>query len=352
MDHEANGVRVRYFDAKPTLLQKTRLPLFTKSTIFRFGPEFGQWVQKNSIQYDVVNSHIAFTHSNNICSRAAKRHGKIYLYHQRGNLDPVRLRRGRLKKKLYIYMIEKPIMRRADALIALTERERASYLALGLKGPIAVIPNGIDASVFEKEVRPTDSTARVLAKIGEAPTFLWMSRVHSVKGPDIFVDAFIRCARSSPQVHALMAGPDESQLMRALSQRVTAAGLASRFHYVGLVAGDDKVALLRRADCFVLPTEAEGFSMVLLEAMAAGCAILTTEGACFRDLQDVGAGRILERHPDDFAEAMTELAALGRPTMRDMAENGVRLVRQAYSWTKIAVKYEELCRGLCARAEN
>ena len=109
-----------------------------------------------------------------------------------------------------------------------------------------------------------------------------------------------------------MAGPDEAGLLPELITKVQAAGLENRFHYVGVLVGDDKLALLRRSDCFVLPTLAEGMSMVLLEAMAAGCAVLTTPGANFREIAHAGAGEILPRSTEAFADAMTRLSEGGR----------------------------------------
>jgi len=322
--------------------------MFAKASVFSHGPEFGRWLALEGPGFDVIDSQISFTCSNGACSRLARRCGKVYLYHQRGDLDPIRLRRhGRFKKAVYVALVEKPIMRRADALIALTRREVESFRIVGLTNRIAVIPNGIDAVSFQREnLQTSPDTARLLKNLGDGPVFLWMSRVHALKGPDIFVDAFIRAAPKSPGAHAIMAGPDEVALMPELLARVDAAGLAERFHYTGVAHGDDKAALFRRADCFVLPTEAEGFAMVLLEAMAHGCAVLTTQGAYFDEIQSVGAGKILGRTAADFAEGIVQMAAIGRKGMRELGLKGLDLVQKSYSWTRIGKEYESLCREL------
>lgn len=348
---ERNGVRVRYFEASPTLLQRTGIPAFAKSGAYRFGPEFHRWVRANVGRFDVVHSQISFLYSSAACSREARRRGKVYLYNQRGNLDPVRLRRGWLKKRVFIELIEKPIMRRADALIALTDYEAGSYRALGCRQRIEVIPNGIDPGWARRpEASRVDGAMRAtLERLGDRPAFLFMSRIHPTKGPELFAEAFARLAAEDPEPVALVAGVDEVGLLaESVLPRMRQAGLAERFLYVGPARGDTKLALLRRADALVLPTLSEGFSMAVLEAMACGCAVLTTPGAHFPDIAAAGAGLLVERTAEGILGGLRAMAADGRRLPREMGERARRLIHSKYSWSVIAERYEELCRELRA----
>jgi glycosyltransferase involved in cell wall biosynthesis len=349
-DYAIDGVKVRYFNARPTFLQRTGLPMFTKAGVYTFGPEFGRWLELEGSRFDVIHNHISFTWSNGPCARYAARNNRIYVYHQRGNLDPIRLRRGRLKKKIYILLVEKPLMRPADVLIALTEYEVTSFRALGLKNRVEIIPNGIDPELAHaRTLQTSERVNHTLDQLSDDMCFFWMSRIHPIKGPDVFVDAFLSCARHNRHVQAVMAGPDEVGLLARLLTTVRAAGLENRFHYVGALAGDDKIALLRRSDCFVLPTLSEGMSMVLLEAMAAGCAVLTTPGANFEEIAHAGAGEILPLSAEAFADAMTRLSKGGRSQAAIMGVRGKTLVREKYSWSTIADRYEQLCAELAQR---
>lgn len=351
-DVEIEGVMVRYFAAMPTLLQRTGIPAFSKSAVFCFGSEFATWLNEVGPQCDVIHSHISYTWTNRPCSIYAARHRKVFLYHQRGNMDPIRLRRGRWKKMAYLWFKELPIMRRADALIALTARELDSFRALGLSNRIEVIPNGFDQAVREVVLSAEEFSSELRGITVDATTFLFLSRLHPVKGPEIFVDAFIQAARANREIHAMLAGPDEAHLVDGLLARVKNAGLSERFHYLGILHGDEKMDILQRADVFVLPTEAEGFSMVLLEALAAECAVLTTYGAYFPEIAAIGAGRILNRSVDEFAAGMLEMAKLGRPKIREMGRRGRDLVHSNYSWENIAVRYEALCTELVSAKQT
>lgn len=348
-DHELEGVCVRFFEAKRTLLQRTGLPMFTRSAAFEFGSEFHTWLDANACQFDVFDSQIAFTWSNGPCSRAAVRHDRLYVYHQRANLDPIRLRHGALKKYLYIFLVERAIMLRADVLIALTPHEISTYRRLALPNQIEVIPNGIHAGEPERDLRPTRETTQFLERVGSDLLFCWMSRIHNSKGCDIFVEAFVQCAQEFASVHAVMAGPDEEKLIGQLLAKVGAARLLERFHYLGILAHDDKAAVLKRSDCFVLPTLSEGMSMALLEALAAGCAVITTPGAYFDVIAKSGAGIIVDRSVDAIAKSMNRVCSMGRRQLAEMGERGRRLVQESYSWPSIARRYVDVCQRLKRR---
>jgi len=349
---ERNGVRIRYFEAAPTRLQRTGIPAFAKSGAYRFGPEFHHWLRRHVGGFDVVHSQISFIYSNAACSQEAARRGKVYLYHQRGNLDPVRLQHGWLKKRVFIELIEKPILRRADALIALSGYEAETYRALGCRQRIEILPNGIDPAFGLLPQRPAidPQVGRLLEELGDRPVFLLMSRIHPTKGPEIFADAFARVARERPDVMALFAGVDEvGVLENDILPRLREAGLDDRVLSLGPVHGDTRLALLQRADALVLPTLSEGFSMAILEAMACGCAILTTPGAHFPEIATAGAGLVVDRTVDAVAQGIADMAAAGRAGMGAMGEKARHLVRTDYSWSSIATRYESLCRELRQR---
>jgi glycosyltransferase involved in cell wall biosynthesis len=348
-EHIVDGVKVRYFRSRPTWLQRTGIPMFARSGAFAFGAEFDDWLSRAGHDIDVFHSHISFLCTNGPMSLAARRHDRIYLYHQRGNLDPVRLRRGWLKKQVFNLLVEKPVMRRAHALIALNEYERASYRALGLTNRVAVIPNGIDPNFCESKSRVASNELEAVFRRAEGRiVFLFLSRIHPMKGPDLFIDAFIRCAVEGLPVHALLAGPDESGMVTDLKQRVRMAGVQDRFDYLGTVQGEGRLSVLKRADVFVLPTASEGMSMAILEALASGCAVLTCPGAYFDDIIHSGAGWIVDRSVQALQVAFRACVTEGASGLAVRGERARKLVRDQYTWPSIADRYEQLVYELIA----
>jgi glycosyltransferase involved in cell wall biosynthesis len=351
--HLIDGVYVRFFNAEPTLLQRTGIPYFSKAGVYALGPEFAAWVGSVGSSIDAFHSHIAFTPSNRVVSRYARENGKVYFYNQRGNLDPVRLELGKWKKRVFIHLVEKGIMRRADVLLALTEYERGTFRRFAPHNRVEVIPNGIDAGFGEGDLgTPSQPVHDVLKRCGDEPVIFWMSRIHPFKGPDVFVEGSVRALKEGARFQAIVSGPDEVGLEKQLKGAVAEAGLEDRFHFTGPVGGADRMALLRRADVFVLPTPSEGFSMVILEALACGCAVITSRGAHFPEIESADAGSIIDLNADAYGKCISEYVGRGRSDLSRQGRNGTRLVQERFTWDSIVDRYLSLTAELCGAAQR
>lgn len=346
-DYDFGGVRVRFFNAGPSLLQRTGIPYFSRASVYALDPSYKAWLEAEATDADVLHSHLTFIPENSIVSKYAINNNKVYFYSQRGNLDPIRLDIGRWKKLAYIYLKEQFIMRRADALLGLTKYEVRTFRRFAPNTRVEVVPNGISDGFAKTALvdihPPIDS---VISKFGDLPVFFWMSRIHQTKGADVFVDAAISALNSGAKFHAVVSGPDEVGLEDELKGRVQKAKLEEYIHFTGAVSGNNRLALLKRADSFVLPTVSEGLSMVILEALACGCAILTSPGAHFDEIETAGAGRIIARESSEYADAMTRYSLLSREGLASIAEKGIDLVRTRYTWESIVDHYLKLATEL------
>jgi glycosyltransferase involved in cell wall biosynthesis len=266
-------------------------------------------------------------------ARAAFRAGVPLFYHQRGVFDPERLKFRALKKSLYLSLVEKPILRKATTLIALTEAERESYAALGVSTTCRVIPNGIRLPA----PRTAEGDALVAREFGIQPRHrlvLFIGRLHPIKGADRLLQAFQRIAPVHPEAMLMLAGPDEFGIERDFASRAQAAGLAHRVCFPGMVTGERKTALLHRADLFCLPSDAEGFSMAVLEALAHSTAVVISPRCHFQAVADAGAGCIVAPTVDHLERVLHEL--LTQPgRLRTMGDAGRLLVAEGYTWDSV-----------------
>jgi glycosyltransferase involved in cell wall biosynthesis len=282
---------------------------------------------------DLVHTHLPFNYPCFAAARAAFRHGKPLFYHQRGVFDSERLRFRSVKKLPYIRLIERPILRRATTLIALTTAEEHSYRRLGVSTPCRIIPNGIDV----RKYAPQQSTD-LIQPLGIRPdhkVILFLSRIHPIKGAHTLLDAFFQMQEIEPDALLVLAGPDEFGLEAKFKRRALASKLKGKVIFPGMVQGELKLQLLRRADLFCLPSDAEGFSMAILEAMASGTPVLISPGCHFPEVHAYRAGRIAPPHAGALANALAEM-------LRDPGElkaMGVRarsLVASNYTWDSVA----------------
>lgn len=337
---DVEGVEVWYF-RREEWIKKTLpwIPYLSRSMGFLYAPEMARRLDEKVPEMDLVHTHLPFIYPTWAAARAACRHGKPLFYHQRGVFDPARLKFRSLKKSLFINTVEKPTMRSATTLIALTDAEVANYRALGVKTPCRVVPNGIDVAAYAGGDR-----SRAEARWGLSPedqVVLFLGRLHPIKGADRLLAAFLKVATRNPRAVLVLAGPDEWHLESKFREALAEAGLLDRVRFPGMVSGFEKVDLLARADLFSLPSDAEGFSMAVLEALASGTAVLLSPGCHFPEVEKAGAGRIVSLEPAAIAGALDELLA-DTPRLRSMGKRGRDFVRATYSWDRITATMVEV----------
>ncbi|MCO6436938.1 MAG: glycosyltransferase [Phycisphaerae bacterium] len=148
---------------------------------------------------------------------------------------------------------------------------------------LRLVRGGVDPDRFAGVV-PLDRAALKIP--ADAPILLWVGRLDPVKGLFDLLDAFALIAPSHP-AQLLLVG--DGSLRARLEQHARSLRLADRVHFLG--SRTDIPELLATADVFVFPSRTEGLPNALLEAMATGCAVVTTDVPGCRDLvtdQDTG----------------------------------------------------------------
>lgn len=332
---DVEGVAVHYFrrtePLKPLL---SRIPYFSRSIGLLHTPAMKPALAALLPSVDLVHTQMPFVSPTRIAGRAALAAGKPLFYHQRGVFDPARLAFRSAKKRAYIALVERPLMRRATTLFALTQAEEASYRALGVTTPVEVVPNGIDTGSLR-----TAPAAPLPGIAEDAQVVLFLARLHETKGADLLLAAFARIAAQFPKAVLVLGGPDESGLEESYRVRLTEAGLADRVRFPGMLTGEAKRDWLARADLFCLPSVAEGLSMAMLEALGSGTAVLLSPGCHFPQAETAGAGRIAERSEDAWVAALTEM--LSQPQrLREMGIRARGLVERDYAWPGIVRRIE------------
>ncbi len=266
--------------------------------------------------------------------RAARRRRVPYVLSFLGALDEWRLRTKGLKKGLYMRMIQGRVIRSADALHALTQQERARIRKLGFRGRVFVSPNGADLIT---PTRPLEASAFIKSRpeLRDKRVILFMGRIHAMKGLEALARGFAMIAGRFPDAALVVAGPEQDDSRATMESALESAGLRGRVTFTGALTGDDKLAALKRADLFVLPSHSEGFSNAILEAMAAGTPVVISEQCNFPEAAQSSAGLVIENTGAAVAEAMSAL--LSDETMRRrMGENGRELVAHRYTWASVA----------------
>ena len=174
---------------------------------------------------------------------------------------------------------------------------------------------------------------------------LFLSRLVREKGMYELLDALRLLASDYPELHLVFAGngPEEEPL----KQRAAETGLDGRVRFAGYVRGAEKAQLMRESGIFVFPTYyGEGCPVSLLEAMAAGMAVVTTPVGGIPHIITGGVNGILLESvsPETIAAALRSL--LAEPgKLRAMSERNSREAWEKYSAPVVTRIFERYYRG-------
>jgi len=242
-------------------------------------------------------------------------------------LEPWATKHKRWKKRLAMSLYQLRDLESARALVVTAETEYSNLRQLGLKQPIAVIPNGVNLP-DDMALKPTLSESRDIQR-----TVLFLSRIQEVKGLPNLVEAWARLRPVGWRLQ--IAGPDEAGHLGKVLALAGQLRVADSMEYVGEVDDKAKSSLYRQADLFVLPTFSENFGVVVAEALAHGLPVITTKGAPWKDLVTYGCGWWIDIGVAPLVDALRVATALSDRERRAMGLRG-RIYVQRYNWTDIA----------------
>jgi mannosyltransferase len=224
------------------------------------------------------------------------------------------------------------LLARMDAIIATSE-----FSALYLERPATVVLHGVDPRVY---CPPADRTAafaetRLPGKYGIG----CFGRVRPQKGTDVFVAAMCRLLPKYPDFTAVVIGAiaiDQGPFVERLEKQVQAAGLADRIRFLGELPIEEVPRWYQRIAIYAFTSRVEGFGLTLLEAMAAGTALVAARaGAADAVIEDGETGLLVP--PGDVDALVAALEPLMRDPQRAL-EMGRRSRAQAIARFSIDVE--------------
>lgn len=221
----------------------------------------------------------------------------------------------------------------ADALVVLAEVELQAYRRFLPGKRIVLLPNGVDTAAFARPARTPVA--------GSPLRLVFLGRLARVKGIDELLRALRAALDRGANVRLCIAGSGPEE---ALSRRqVAELGLDSAVTFAGATFEGGKSALLRDTDVFVLPSYGEGLPIALLEAMAAGNAVIATPVGAVPDVVVPGQHGTLVPPGDVQAIADAILAMdADRAAVARMQQAAAARVADRYSLQRMADGFSDL----------
>jgi glycosyltransferase involved in cell wall biosynthesis len=208
-----------------------------------------------------------------------------------------------------------PLMRRwirhtlekSSRVIALSDNWAQFVRGVAPRARVAVLPNSVPLPVA---AGGREEPGRVL----------FLGRIEQAKGVFDLLEAIARLVPRFPPVRVSLAGVGDAQAVR---RRAAELGIAGHIELPGWLGEEERRAALERAEVFCLPSHAEGLPMALLEAMAAGKAVVATRVGAIPEAVLDGENGLLVPAQDSAALAIALERVLADAALR------LRLGKQA-----------------------
>lgn len=256
-----------------------------------------------------------------------------------GFLETEKLKVSSFRKKLALLLFEKRNLNNCDCLVACSNQEAIALRNFGLSQPIVILPNGVHNSIIKDNLsNRKDSSFKLKHNINSnTKILLFLSRVHPFKGLKLLLESILIIKeefRKNDWIF-IIAGPDELNHTKELSLFVENNNMTDIIRFIGSQYKNDKIAAFDSADCFILPSKGENFGIAVIEALARGLPVITTKNTPWSELEDNSCGWCVNRNKNDFINIILKLFSLDESYLIKMGKNGVNLVKDKYTWSKI-----------------
>jgi glycosyltransferase involved in cell wall biosynthesis len=308
-----NGVPVTYF---PIISEK-----------YFFSPKLVQAIKKNLPSCYLVFIQALMTHAFYPAAKEALRNRIPYIVPLRGQLLPWNLSFKPIRKNIYMYLVGRKYLNLATAIYCTNPFEVEALRELGITSKTITTNNIVDSVFFS-----TSQEKAYLRKKFRIPEqhkiILYVGRLHPVKRPDVAIESL----PDDDQIHLVIIGPDETNMIPALRKLVMRRGIQNRVHFTGLLDQNDIIRSMVDSDLLIMTSEpgSENFGMTAAEALAIGLPTITTNSVpTGRMAESVGAGITVPFNSEKF-KFQIEQIIYDSEKLQNMSEKGKILAKNEF----------------------
>lgn len=229
----------------------------------------------------------------------------------------------------------------ADALVCVSESTAIDLLDVygsHLEGKVHVALEGVDKNFFG--TRSIDQLKPL--PTGGKPFFLAAGAMSPRKNLKRVLAAFERVQDVIPH-HLILVGGSGWE-SKEIHEELSKPSMRNRVHHLGYVSDSELRALYQAAEFYVHPSLYEGFGLTILEAMAAGCPVITSNTSSLPEVAGEAAELVDPISIDEIAESILKMASSEQLRER-MRTNGLERASQ-FSWSDCAAKVANVYRAL------
>lgn len=268
-----------------------------------------------------------------------RRRNLPYVVSPHGMLEPWAIRNRRLKKIMYMNLVERRHLTGASSLFVTSAMEAQHARHVLSHDNFIVLPIGCS------DPKGADYRA-ARTRLGWAPdtrVLLYLSRIDKKKGLDMLLSAMTDDRFTWDNWHLVVVGDGDSGYQNDLLEYARRhAEKLPRISWQGAVWGSDRWQYFQASDVFVLPTHSENFGIAVLEALYAGTPVITTTTTPWSTYQHVEGIFISEPNPKDLRDILLAYHRTSRenwsPAQRTLLSDWAN---ENFNWDKLVPRYVE-----------
>jgi glycosyltransferase involved in cell wall biosynthesis len=208
---------------------------------------------------------------------------------------------------------------------------------------VTVLLSGVDSRFFNRIDSPFLMTTRSKYNLGSVPYIFSVGTVQPRKNYERLIRSLAKLRQSNIDMHLVIAG-GKGWLDSPIYQTITETRMDKYVHFIGFADDADLPALYQNATCVAFPSLYEGFGLPILEAMASGIPVLTSN---ISSLPEVAGDAAIMVDPYNLDEITDGLLRLITDTnlRNELTQKGLLRAKQ-FTWEKSATQLLSIYKNL------
>ncbi|MFM2361333.1 MAG: hypothetical protein RLZZ316_235 [Bacteroidota bacterium] len=258
-----------------------------------------------------------------------------FVFTPHGSYNVIALEKSKWRKKLYIELYEKKLLKYAYRIHCLGKSEMDGLQQLYKNDKAVLIPYGFENAALKKEmVLPKDF---VIGFCGRIDIY--------TKGLDVLLKAFTLFVKQHPHAELWVIG--DSNERTDLQDMAEDLGILRHTTFFGSKFGEEKNNLLQQMQLFAHPSRNEGLPTAVLEAASFGIPCVVTEATNVGDfIRKYNCGEVISQPSEtELYEAILKIYKnITKNGMEQLSSNAQRMVTEGFNWKTILQHFNKLYR--------
>lgn len=303
-----------------------------------YAPEMAPALEEFSPQ--IVHAHGLWLLFATAALRQKRLHSTAFVISPHGMLSSIALQIKPWRKRIARVIYQERLLNFADCIVATSENELSHIRDAGLRGPVAIIPLGIEeadsASIF------TDKAEKRV---------IYLGRKLALKGLEELAHAWKQVALRFPDWRLQIIGPDSGGYEAQLAQ-VVAREKIPRFDLLPPVFGDEREAAYCRSQISILPSTTENFALTVGESLMRGVPVIATHNTPWAGLETESCGMWIDGNRASLVKSLEEMMSLSPAQRFAMGQRGRDWMLRDFQWPVLAERHHQLYRWILKQEDR